>query len=256
MLPRFRNSFAAIVIAASASACGGDSTGPAASTLATLDHALTELSNSGVTRPHVMFTSVGAAASTLDPAKCQYAPGSQSFVCSSISANGVTLTPSFTLLSGSGTKQSAFDPASTESVREVTTASGTFVAPGTSLVVNGDQQLTLIAVTSAPHVLTGKSFISLTGSVSNGTSTYPVYATTETTVNLVLPPTAVTSRDAWPTSGTIVMLIDGTLGPLPVNLLRTTITFSGTSTVNVVVSGGGQTQNCQVDLATSDPVCP
>jgi hypothetical protein len=52
------------------------------------------------------------------------------------------------------------------------------------------------------------------------------------------------------------MLIDGTLGPLPVNLLRTTITFSGTSTVNVVVSGGGQTQNCQVDLATSDPVCP
>ena len=172
MPPRFRNSIAAIVIAASA--CGGDSTGPATA-LATLDHALAELSNIAVTRPHVMFTSVGAAATALDPAKCQYAPGTQSFLCTPISANGVTFDPSFTLLGASGAKQSAFDPASTASVRAVTAVSGTYVAPGTSLVVNGDQQLALIAVTSAPHVLTGKSFISLTGTVSDGTSTYPVY---------------------------------------------------------------------------------
>jgi hypothetical protein len=103
-------------------------------------------------------------------------------------------------------------------------------------------------------VLNGTSTISLAGTVEDETSTYPVNITVSTTIaNLVLPPNA--TAQAWPSSGTITVDVNGSIGPVSVSQARTTITFSGTSTVDVTMTGGGLSQSCKVNLAVSEPVC-
>ncbi len=250
-----RKSFAAIVIAAVATACGGDSTGPTNYPPATLDQALAELSIPALSAAGGSFTEVDATPS-LDPANCPYSAAVQSFVCTPISQSGVTIEHSFTLLGPSGAKQAAFDPASTDAVRANTTVGGTLVEQGTTLTLNGQQALTLSGLVTGPHVLNGTSTISLAGTVQDETSTYPVNITVATTIaNLVLPANAAGSADVWPSSGKITVDVNGSIGPVTVSAARTTITFSGTSTVDVTMTGGGLSKSCKVNLAVADPVC-
>ena len=249
-----RSSLAAIAFAAFATACGGDSTGPANYPPATLDQALAELSIPALSAGGASFVDVGGGTPSLDPTSCPYNPAVQSFVCTPIAESGVTVNQSFTLLSASGAKQPAFDPASTNAVRANTTVGGTLVEQGTTLTVNGQQELTLSGLVSGPHVLNGTGTISLAGTVQDETSTYPVNITVTTTIaNLVLPPDA--TSQTWPSSGTITVDVNGSIGPISVSQARTTIKFNGTSTVDVTVTGGGLSKSCKVDLTEKEPVC-
>jgi hypothetical protein len=256
MLVRFRRRLSVLALTIVAAACDGDSTSPTNYPPATLDQALAELSIPalGATGPSLVGIDVGAP--SLDPASCPYSATEQSFVCTPIFESGITIDRSFTLLNASGGKQSAFDPASTAAVRANTTVGGTFVEQGTSLTVDGEQEITLSGLVSGPHVLNGTSTISLAGMVADATSTYPIDITVGATIaNLVLPENEAGSADIWPRSGKITVDVTGAIGPVTVSSTRTTITFSGTSTVDVTVSGGGLSDSCQVDLAVEEPVC-
>jgi hypothetical protein len=254
---QFRRRFSAILVVAAAVACGGDSTGPTSYPPATLNQALAELSIPALAAGGASFVDLGTAtAPSLDPTTCPYSAAVQSFVCTPISESGITVNQSFTLLSGSGAKQSAFDAASTNAVRANTTITGTLVEQGTSLNVNGQQELTLSGLVSGPHVLNGSSSITVAGTVDDGTATYPVNITVATSIaNLVLPANEAGSAQVWPSSGTITVDVNGSIGPVSVSQARTVIAFSGTSTVTVTVSGGGLSKSCKVDLAKAAPEC-
>ena len=250
-----RKSFTAIAFAAVASACG-DSTGPTNYPPATLDQALAELSIPALSARGASFVDIDATGPSLDPASCPYSATAQSFVCTPISESGVTIDQSFTLFNASGATQSAFDPATTASVQANTSIAGTVVEQGTSLTVDGEQEITLSGLVTGPHVLNGASTISLFGTVDDGTGTYDVDITVSTTIaNLVLPENAAASSTIWPRSGKITVDVTGSIDNVTVSSARTTITFSGTSTVDVTVSGGGLSKSCKVNLAESGPVC-
>ena len=253
MLVRFRRQLSVLALAVVAGACGSDSTGPTNYPPATLDQALAELSIPALSAGGTSFVEIEGGPS-LDPTSCPYSAAVQSFVCTPISESGLTVNQSFTLLNASGGKQSAFDPASTNAVRANTTVGGTLVDLGTSVSVDGQQELTLSGLISGPHVLNGTSTISLAGTVEDETSTYPVDIEVTTTIaNLVLPPNA--TAQAWPSSGKITVELNGSAGPISFTQARTTITFTGTSTVDVTVTGGGLSKSCKVNLAVSEPVC-
>jgi hypothetical protein len=253
---RVRHLFA--IALAAAVACGGDSaTAPTSYPPATLDQALGELSIPALSAGDNSFVDLGAAAPSLDATRCTYSATVQSFVCTPISESGITINQSFTLLSGSGAKQSAFDAATTNAVRANTTVAGTLVEQGTSLDLTGQQEITLSGLVTGPHVLNGTSTITAAGTVVDGTTTYPVNITVGTSIaNLVLPAHETASTQLWPTSGTVTVDVSGSIGPVSVSQARTVITFSGTSTVNVTMSGGGVTKSCKVDLTKAAPECP
>ena len=257
MFVRFRRRLSALTSAAAIVACGGDSsTGPTSYPPATLNQALAELSIPALAAAGgPSFVDVDAVPA-LDPASCPYSATVQSFVCTPISESGITVNQSFTLLSGSGAKQSAFDAASTDAVRANTTVDGTFVEQGTTLDLTGQQEVTLSGLVSGPHVLNGTSSITASGTVVDESSTYPVDITVNTSIaNLVLPVNETGSSQVWPSSGTITVDVNGSIGPVSVSQARTKIEFSGTSTVTVTVSGGGLSKSCKVDLATTAPEC-
>ena len=253
MFVRFRRRLSVLTLAVVAGACGSDSTGPTNYPPATLDQALAELSIPALSAVGNSFAEVDATPA-LDPVKCPYSAAVQSFVCTPISESGITINHSYTLLGASGAKQSAFDPAGTAAVRANTTVAGTLVEQGTALTIDGQQELTLSGLVAGPHVLDGTSTISLSGTVEDETSTYPIDITVATTIaNLVLPPHA--TAQTWPVSGKITVDVSGSIGPVTVSAARTTITFNGTSTVDVTMTGGGLSRSCKVDLAVAAPVC-
>ena len=253
MFVRFRRQLSVLALAAVAGACGSDSTGPTNYPPATLDQALAELSIPALSAVGNSFAEVDATPS-LDPANCPYSAAVQSFVCTPISESGVTINHSYTLLGASGAKQAAFDPASTDAVRANATVGGTLVEQGTTLTLNGQQEITLSGLVTGPHVLNGTSTISLAGTVEDETSTYPIDITVGTTIaNVVLPPNG--TAQSWPSSGKITVDVDGSSGPVSLSQARITITFSGTSTVDVTMTGGGLSKSCKVDLAVEAPVC-
>jgi hypothetical protein len=257
MFVRFRRHLSALTVAAAVVACGGDSsTRPTSYPPATLNHALAELSIPALAAGGTSFLGVDAAAPALDATKCPYSATVQSFVCTPISESGLTIDQSFTLLTGAGGKQSAFDAATTDAVRANTTVDGTLVEQGTTLDVSGQQELTLSGLVSGPHVLDGTSSITAAGTVADESSTYPVNISVNTSIaNLVLPVNETGSSQVWPSSGTITVDVSGSIGPVSVSQARTKIEFSGTSTVTVTVSGGGLSKTCQVDLSQAAPVC-
>ena len=257
MFLRFRRRHLPSLALAAAVACGGDSaTAPTSYPPATLDQALAELSIPALSAGDNSFVDLGAAAPSLDPTRCAYSATVQSFVCTPISESGITINPSFTLLTSSGAKQSAFDAATTDAVRANTTVAGTLVEQGTSLNLSGQQQITLSGLVSGPHVLNGTSTLTAAGTVVDGTTSYPVNITVATSIaNLVLPAHESTSSQLWPSSGSVTVDVNGSIGPVSVSQARTIITFNGTSTVNVTMTGGGVSKSCKVDLTKAAPEC-
>jgi hypothetical protein len=256
MLVRFRAGISVVALAIVAGACGGDSsTAPGNTAPVTLDQALSELSIPAVSYASGASYYSGVSLPALVPSRCTYTAASQSFVCTPISANGLTINQSFTLLAASGAKQAAFDAATTAAVRVNTTVAGTLSQSGTVLAIDGRQELTLSGLISGPHTLNGTSTSTLKGDLSSGTTSYPIDLTVSTTItNLVLPANASSGGSLWPTSGAIAVETGGTVAGLPSGTTKVTITFSGTSTVNIAITGpGGYSRSCTVDLAKGDP---
>ena len=253
MLVRSRHLFA-LVCAAAAVACGGDSTGPT-SYPPTLSQALAELTIPALSAGGPSLVDIDTPAASLDPTTCPYSAALLRFDCAPLTEGGITMKQNFTLRSASGEQQVAFDPGSTASVRTNSSVSGTVVEQGASLVVSGGQEITLSGLVSGPHVLDGYASITITGTVSDETVTYPVNMKVMTSIaKLVLPPNEAGSARVWPSSGTIYADVVGSFGPLSVNQ-RTVILFSGGSVASVGVSSGVQSKSCKVDLAVAQAVC-
>ena len=163
-------------------------------TPATLDQALAELSIPAITSASGVFFDAGADAPALLPSRCPDSATAQSFVCTPFSASGVTFNQAFTLLTASGAKQSAFDATTTAAVRVNTTVAGTVADAGTSLTVDGQQELTLSGLVTGLHTLNGASSLTLAGTIADGTTSFPIDVTVTTSIaNLVLP----ANTDAW-----------------------------------------------------------
>jgi hypothetical protein len=257
-MPRIRSSVAAVALVVVAAVACDDATGPA-SDPATPDQVLAELSNPALASAGPTFVDIGDFVPSLDPAACPYSADSQKFVCPTVTRRGVTLRQSFTLLTASGSKQSAFDPASTDSVRASTDVDGTLVEQGTNVRVYGQQEVTLSGLASGPHLLDGFSSIVVAGTIADGTSTYPVNVRVNTSIyRLVLPARPAGSAPVWPSSGRITVDVSGTVAPASLNFAETVIEFSGSSIVDVTEKGAGGLAGavgCTVDLAVAKPVC-
>lgn len=258
MLVRFRPGFFALALAVAVGACGSDSSTAPNTTPATLDQALAELSIPAITSASGVFFDAGADAPALLPSRCPYSSTAQSFVCTPFSASGVTFNQAFTLLTASGAKQSAFDATTTAAVRVNTTVAGTVADAGTSLTVDGQQELTLSGLVTGLHTLNGASSLTLAGTIADGTTSIPIDVTVTTSiVNLVLPANTTPGTPIWPTSGTVTVQASGTIAGVPTGTQRVTMIFLGSSTVDVTVTGNGFSKSCKVDLSkTTDPVCP
>ena len=256
MFLRFRRHLSAFTFAAALVACGSDrATGPDYPP-ATLDQALNELSLPALSAASGAFFDTGADAPALLPSRCPYAAASQSFVCTPFSANGISIDQSFTLLTASGAKQSAFSAATTDAVRANTLISGTVNEAGSSLTIDGQQEITLSGLISGPHVLNGTSTTNINGTIADGTSSYPIdVSVTSTITDLVLPPNATPGTPIWPESGKIVVQASGSFEGFPAGTSKITITFTGSSTATVTVTTSGITRSCQVDLSKAEPVC-
>lgn len=259
MRVRFRPALLAVTFAAVAGGCGSDlSTGPVNTQPATLDQALAELSTPAVAAAGGSLFDSGVDVPALLPAQCPYDATSQSFVCTPVTANGITIGQSFTLLTASNVKQAAFDGTTTAAVRANTTVGGTFTEGGTSLAIDGQQQLTLSGLISGVHTLNGASTMHLSGTVADSTGSIPLDLTLKTSVtNLVLPANTTPGTQIWPASGTVSAELSGTMAGLSIGTTKVTTIFSGTSTVDFTITGPGGSKSCKVDLSkTTAPSCP
>lgn len=245
----------AILLLAIASACGADSSvAPTPTTShATLDQALTELALPLFGQAGASITGLYPGTASLGTARCPYTAASQSFVCSPATASGITINQSFTLLTAAGATQSAFDQATTESVRANTAVTGTVSGEGSVMTIDAQQALTLSGLVSGPHMLNGTSTAHIYGTIfSDGAAPVDIRITSAIT-NLVLPANGAATTQAWPLSGTIVVEASATVSDL-VSTSRLTMTFAGSSTVTVTIVEDGLSQTCRIDLAKPDAV--
>jgi hypothetical protein len=254
MLRRVRRPHAilALALATLAAACGSDSSTAPNSQSVTLDQALSELSSPALSAAAASFDVGAPALPALASSRCAYQAATQSFACTPIVASGVTATQSFTLLDGSGAPQSAFDKATTSAVRANTTVAGTLLEGSEQLTIDGQQELTLSGLRTATHTLDGTStvhVVSVEGTLSSD------FTVNTTITGLKLQPPTVEGTHPWPTAGTIVVEISSSIGGTTYGMIRATLTFTGSSKVNVTLTGPGGSDTCTIDLASSAPSC-
>jgi hypothetical protein len=249
---RFSRAAPLVLLAAILAACG-ESTGPKVPEV-TVDSLLADIGQA---------MEFGAAASTLggvvapsvtmpSAATCPYDNSNQRFVCPATTANGLTLTMYFQLFDASNTPQSAFSPTTTAAIRTVTDVSGTVSspsgAPPSTTTVTGHSDQTLSGLLGATHTLNGTGNMTATMDADLVTLSFTI---TQTITNLVLPERG--SANQYPQSGTIALDIasDADFDA------HVTMTFNGTSTVTIVMTSGGTTQTCTLDLKNpqAGPAC-
>ena len=188
-------------------------------------------------------------ASALAPSSCSYSAASQSFTCPTVTASGITLTRSFTLLSASGTPQSQFDPAATAAVRTNSTMAGTITASGNNVTLDGTDEFTLSGLRTGVHTLNGTSVTHMSGTYTG--SPFPFTMTvTSTVTDLVLP----NATEKFPKSGKIVVDMTS-LAQGASTTSHMTMTYNSSGKVNVTTTSGGRSLTCTVDLTTQATTC-
>jgi hypothetical protein len=241
---------ALVLVSAAVAACGSDSSVAPDRPPADLEAVLSEMALPSLVGSLVPGAPVTPDASALSPSSCSYSSASRSFTCPVVTASGITLTRSFTLLSLSGTPQSQFDPASTAAVRTNSTTAGTIIADGSTITLDGHDEFTLSGILTGVHVLNGTSIMNVHG--TDPGSTIPFDLSVATTIaDLVLP---ATPADRWPKSGRILVdLTDSMEGTT--STTHMTMTFNGTSKVAMTMTSDGFTLSCTIDLASQSPSC-
>ena len=239
--------FAALLIGALAIGCSSDSSVAPTVTTPDLSSVLKELSSP-------VFgggTLLGSAAMPRSPTPsgCSYAASSQSFVCPTVSVNGVSFAQSYVLLDAGGKPQSQWSN-TIAAVRMKTSAAGSTTSAGTSDVFDLQQELTLSGLLSGVHTLDGTSMLKTT----TGAGTTLVTTTMSTTMTGLVLPDASAGAAAYPKSGSVTATVTTTTGGRT-SMLQMQMTFNGTSKVAVVFTIEGVTTRCTIDLASSNPAC-
>lgn len=237
-------------------ACGGDSgTGPASTQPQSLDQLFTQMSVPGVSSAAALGGGVNAPSASVAPSGCSYVAASQSFVCGTVTRNGLTVSQSYQLFDASGAPLAAFDRARVSSVRVRGTVSGTVTSDGSTIKLDGQNDQTLSGLQSSTHTLNGTSIADLSGTVRTGTTTQSFTSHSSTTIaNVVVP--ADGGAGSYPRSGTITVDQTTSVAGSPAVAMRVVMTFDGTSKAKVTVTIAGlTTSSCTMDLASSAPLC-
>ena len=242
--PRPARSLAA-ALALVAAACSDSPTSP--TTSLALDEVFEQMSLSALAPAGSGIAAAGMPLPGLSPvpSACSYIASVQSFVCAPVTTNGVTITRGYTLFSASGTPQSAFDPSATASVRTTTGVVGRMTVQTAVTDLDAQQTMTLSGLLTSRHVLDGLQ-------VTKMTMTSPEFGTvrlnaTTTFAGLVMPERG----GRYPKSGSVSTAITSDMAGM--GAFTMTMTFNGTSKVDVTISSGGRTERCTIDLAATGP---
>ena len=257
---RLRSRIFAVALALVASACGSDAAvGPSTPNTPNTPHATLEQALGELRLP--VLGTAGISISGLFPggpqlkASCAFSAASQSFVCPTATASGLTIDQSFTLLTSSGATQAAFDGTTTESVRSNTVVAGSVAQDGATLTVDAEEELTLSGLVTGTHSISGTGTAHLAGTLFEGSDLE--ISMTSSIAKVVIPANTTAAGQRWPVSGTIVVETSASLTGFPPSTTRLTLMFNGTSKVDVTVTEDGVSRTCQQDLATSTqaPTC-
>lgn len=212
------------------------------------------------------------------------------FVCTPVTTNGISATEQIQYKTTSGTIQSAFDTATTNSVQVQTTVTGTVsyvkdsttggrwhgrhgpphigrligdsstvLAANTTLSHASDRTVTGLASGSTRRTINGTSSgeESTTGTTSTGTFSSRRIAA-DTTRGVVVPITD--GKPTYPVEGTVIRVMSATftLGDAaPVTASRReVITYDGSSTATIVITINGESKSCTMALPRGRLACP
>jgi len=215
----------------------------------TLDGALADIDNPALDFVEAWFSGVGAVSPAITPARCGFDASSQYFVCTPLTAGGLTLNQRFTLLDAAGAKQSAFGETTTALHLE-NAVSGTWAPDAAATTVDGQQTLDLAGLGTPKHTLNGTSLTltSLDDPLQRDAS--PVQTERKTTItDLVIPVVVAGAPTPWPLSGTIDVRsrsVDA-LGNVSVSIY--TMTFDGSSIVTLTMTVPGGIRTCRSNIS-------
>jgi len=257
---RIRLVLATLTLAIVADACVSDSSVAPDKPAGTLDVALSEVTLPALDYASATFSGAGIVTPAIVPSRCEFDGASGTFVCGALSGNGLTLNQYFTLLDGTGAKQSAYDMSTTAGLVVNSAVSGTATGyigrNAVTLAVDGQQELTLSGLGTAEHTVNGTS-LTVTTLTRSDNSEPPLTSTIKTkVVDLVIPVPAPNDPAPWPTSGMVELQSTTDLGyVIPLAAANTTtnaaMEFSGSSVVKLTITTQNGTQTCRVDISTT-----
>lgn len=259
---RFSRIVVATAAALFAAACSDSPSSPTTSSSLDVGAALAEIGRGTPTavRGEMGASALGAGAPIV-PSACSYVAATQNFSCPPVNANGLTITVSYTLLDAAGHSQSTPDAATTAAIRTVSTVKGTTTVSGASsftgtLTIDRTDDMTLSGLLSGVHTLNGTGAGTSESVLTiNGLNVHTSTTDRSTTTNVVLPRSG--SGSAWPVSGTIASdqtLVSATgSSPSLTTNIHTVVTFNGSSNITLVVTVGGTTINCTLNLSNPAP---
>ena len=225
-----------------------------------LEEALGELDVPAIRLAQGAFTTLGAPP-PIAPSACTFEPSSESFVCTPLVAGGLTLARSFTLVSASGAKQSAFDRTTTSSIRAAATISGSRLEDGFRTTVEGEQELTVAGLLTNQHTINGASTTRLARVTEASVGEQPLMTTVTTKLkNVVLPLVQSGAPVAWPRSGSMELLTTifadyppPRAAPGPI-ISGAVVVYTGTSIVEAAITDRDGTRACYVNMALAEGV--
>jgi hypothetical protein len=237
----------AVATAALIAGCGSDSTEPQVD----VDAALSQMATSGIST----YTTTAAAGVTVplpntSAASCPYDAATKFFVCTPVTANGLTFSRQFQLLDATGAPLSTANPLAVASIRSVIDLEGTSsMAQGTpqamTLQIDRHEDATLSGIQSTNRVLNGTA----TQQATVTSSTYAASSEeSSVTTNLQLP----SSPDQkYPLGGKITTNGSTTLSLTGTTQYTREISFDGTSFMTVKMTVGTTTTTCKINLAST-----
>lgn len=262
MSTRTRFVLATLTLAVVAEACISDTAVAPDKPLDTLDAALSEVTIPALDYASATFSGAGIITPPIVPSRCQFDGDSSTFLCDALTGGGLTLNQHYTLLDAAGSRQQAYDMASTAGLVVNSAVSGTATGyangSAVTLTVDAQQELTLSGLGTAQHTLNGTS-LTLTTLARSDSAEPPVKSTITTrVVDLVIP--VVPGETPWPASGMIELRSTTDLGyviPLDPSSVVTVaaLEFHGNSTVNLTITTQDGTKSCRVNIMTTTLGC-
>lgn len=235
------------MVAAGLLAGCSDSTGPDDTQL-TVDAVLADLAE---------VKSVSAAATTFgglpiptaalgSSSACTFNAGSNSFTCPTVTASNVSFDRSFQLFDAAGAPQSSFSRTTTNAIRAITDAAGTFTSAQGSIEFEGHDDYTVSGLLGNTVTIDGSSTSS---AIVTGQGTGTIDVTTDVD-GLVLARRTGNAR-RYPQSGSISthLAIANQQDSFDVFM---TITFNGTSIATLSMNAGQGVVTCLIDMSKSN----
>ena len=148
---------ATFATAATVAACSSSTPTAPNPTPTTLSPVVPNTGASGLTNAEIPLFTVAGAGTYTGQGACTFNPSTGQFVCPDQSHGGLTVTSRFTLYDRSGNVQTAFDPATTASIKTETTASGTVSIGDNTVSINRSGVMTVsgLGPNATTHTLNG-----------------------------------------------------------------------------------------------------